>query len=140
MVSDQCLGFNLVFNIPLVKTDAGVPINISAFQDCILHGCPLFLSQLLSSTHWQFITGLMIRFQAFPYRDLFIFWSFFTFFSYKSWLLPLKVRLFQAMDWISRGDSAFVLLVERSSLNPPSIFVAICEERKGMNHISREHV
>lgn len=134
MVSGQCLGFNLVFNIPLVKPDAGVPINIP-------HGYPLFVSQLLSSVLWQFVTGLVIRFQAFPYTDSFLFWSFlFTFFIYKSWLFPPKVRLFQAMDWISRGDSAFALLVERSSLNPPSILVAIWEESKGMNHISRERV
>lgn len=49
MVSGEWLGFNLAFNIPLVKPDGGVPINIPAFQDCIPHGHPLFVSQLLSS-------------------------------------------------------------------------------------------
>lgn len=55
-ISGQCLGCNLVFNIPLVNCDAGVHIYISAFQDCIPHGNALFVSELLSSLFWQFIT------------------------------------------------------------------------------------
>lgn len=92
-------GFNLVFNIPLVKPNADMPIYVPACQNCIRHGYPLFVSEFLSSLLWQFITGLVIRFKAIPGKDSFLFWSIlFTFFIYKSWLFPLKVRLFQATD------------------------------------------